>query len=75
MILPTKHLPVERTLLAVGAKALECLATPRSVTSLWEEVGNPRGDLTFQRFALALTFLRILGLIEFEGDLLQRAHS
>lgn len=75
MILPTKHLEVDRSLLAVGANLLESLRSPRTVTSLWEELRKSGQNLGFERFALALAFLYAIGSIEFLEDRLKRTRS
>ena len=72
MILPTKHLEVDRSLLAVGANLLESLRSPRTVTSLWEELRRCGQNINFERFALALAFLYAIGSIEFQEDRLKR---
>ncbi|MFM6077151.1 MAG: ABC-three component system middle component 6, partial [Dolichospermum sp.] len=38
MILPTKHISTNHSLLGVGAKILEQLYQPKTVSSLWSAV-------------------------------------
>ena len=38
MILPTKHLELDKSLLAIGGLILAALSRPRTVTSTWEDV-------------------------------------
>jgi hypothetical protein len=72
MILPTKHLPVERSLIAIGADIVHLLDEPMSVTSLWlnyqnlNKVRNMR--LTFDWFTLALAMLYSIDAIELKGN-------
>ena len=75
MILPTKHLEVDRSLLAVGGTVLESLRSPRTVTGLWEEMKKTGHGLSFERFALALAFLYAIGSIEFQEDRLKKIRS
>jgi hypothetical protein len=75
MILPTKHLPVEASLLGVGAKILAALEQPRSVNDLWEMLRVVEGIGSFDRFCSALTFLYTLGLVDRTRDQLVRVSS
>jgi hypothetical protein len=72
MILPDKHLPTERSLIALGAVVLEQLRQPRSVSALWESVRQSPGIGTFHQFTLAVTFLFTIGAVIFVDDLLCR---
>ena len=68
MILPTKHIAIEASLLAIGARALAQLSQPLTVTALWERLRDEDGVVTFDRFCLALTFLHALNLVEDAHD-------
>ena len=79
MILPSKHLPQDRALLTVGARILQHLSQPKTVSALWEEV--PRQDnktlkgtppLRYDGFVLALDLLFVIGAIELHEGLLSR---
>src|SRR4051794_9096621 len=63
MILPDKHIGVERSLLGIGALIAQHLDRPRSVTSLWIAVRQQSNSLTFDQFSLALSVLYMIGLI------------
>lgn len=75
MILPTKHIPAENSLLGVGALLLKYLERPRTVTALWEQAKQAPNVGTFERFTLALDFLYTIGSIEFDKGLLKRVQS
>lgn len=72
MILPTKYIPQNETMLNVGAIILEKLTYETSLSNLWEicktfpHVGN------YQRYILALDMLYMLGLINFKGNKITR---
>jgi hypothetical protein len=74
LLLPTKGLSQDRALLTVGSLVLSALTTPTSVTGLWERFrrlqlahgANPR--ISFDWFALALSLLFMLGLVERSTD-------
>ncbi len=71
MILPTKHLPTERSLIGIGADIVRLLDEPKSVSTLWlefqevNELKNRR--LTFDWFTLAIAMLYALGTIQQHG--------
>lgn len=72
MILPTKHLPLERTLLAGGAQLLALLLSPSTVSELWDRA---RGDTAFPSFdhlVLALDVLFALGMVGLHDGRLHR---
>lgn len=81
MILPSKHLHPDRALLTVGARILERLESPRTVSSLWEElrpVNNRPGQhappptLTYDWFVLALDLLYTVGAVDLKRGLVSR---
>jgi hypothetical protein len=68
MILPTKHMPFERSLLGVSADILRLTAEPVTVSRLWEEFNQLRGDadtrrIPFDWFILSLDLLYALGAV------------
>ena len=66
MILPTKHIRPERALLTIGAEVLGCLREPMTVSRVWDELRNRRGEtsepsaITYDWFILALDLLFIV---------------
>jgi len=74
MILPTKHITVENSLLGVGALLLEKLSRPLSISTLWKRVREFSEIATFERFTLALDLLCMIGAIEFDKNKLRRVH-
>ncbi len=75
MIHPTKHIPVDQTLLGAGALIFPHLSQPRTVTSLWEAVRGTPSVATFERFALALTMLYTLRAVRLQDGLVVRDAS
>lgn len=75
MILPTKHIETKRSILAIGAKILEYLDKPISVSSLWEQMRCLPATGSFERYCLSLDFLYALGTIEFHDGILRRAQQ
>lgn len=67
MILPTKHITPQNSLLGISAVILTKILTPQTVTSLWEKTRKIPEINSFERFSLALSFLYTVGLIEFDN--------
>jgi hypothetical protein len=63
MILPTKHLPLDRSTVGVGAMLLKNLRQPRTVSELWELV-TPGSISTFDQFVAGLDLLYLLGAVD-----------
>lgn len=73
MILPNKHLPLNRSLLAIGGQILQIVSDrPRSVSTTWEQLRSRNTRTSFEQFTLAASFLFAIGALEFEGDSLRR---
>lgn len=72
MIMPTKFIPLQNTLLALGAIVLKNLGRPRSVSSLWEKMRNVPNIGNFERFTLILSLLYAMDLVILEKGLLRR---
>lgn len=70
MILPSKHVRVEQSLIGLGAVILARLERTRTVSSLWDAVRDD--DVSFDRFSLCLSFLFGVGAVEFDGPLLRK---
>lgn len=77
MILPTKFLPAERSLISVGGEILSVLRDgPRSVSELWERFRSDRKrkyPLTYDWFVLALTLLYAIDSVELVKGLIRLA--
>jgi hypothetical protein len=72
MILPSKHVSQDRSLLGIGALLLEGLDRPQTVTSLWERVREEGAVGTFERFVLGLDMLYIIGALSLKNGLIER---
>lgn len=75
MILPSKFLPADRSLVFIGGEALVAIKDgPRSVSEVWEGVRARRKaagkTLAFDWFTLALTYLFATGMVELRDGLL-----
>ena len=72
MILPTKHIPLDKSLLGAGAAVLPELKTPMTVTGVWERVKEFPEVGSYGRFLLILDFLYAIGAIELADGLIAR---
>lgn len=80
LILPVKELPFERALLVVGARILEALCHPVTVSELWDHLcergragsGTP---VSYATFVLGLDLLYIFGVVDLRGGVLVRTGS
>jgi len=72
MILPTKHIPQNEALIGVGATLLANLASPMTVSSLWERLRAEPNVGTFERFVLASNLLYLMGAIDIKDGLITR---
>lgn len=78
MILPTKHIRPDRSLLAVGGEALEALREPMTVSRLWDQIRSRRSDrvdaapIGYDWFILSLDLLFIVGAVDFDRGLVSK---
>ncbi len=78
MILPTKHLRSDRSLLALGSEILSIIDEPKTVSRVWEEFSlsrrrdSGRAPVSYEWFVLSLDLLFMLGTITFNSGRLLR---
>ncbi len=72
MILPTKYIREEESLMGLGCVILEKITFYSDLSTLWESVKNDKNFGTFERFILTLDLLFIMGLIEFDNNKIKR---
>lgn len=81
MILPTKHVRPDRSLIGVGGEVLKFLDEPTTVSNLWDEIRARRSaqssnaPISYNWFVLSLDFLFAIGAIEVRRGLLQRVQA
>jgi hypothetical protein len=75
MILPTKHISTEDSLLGIGAVILGHMSEKETVTHLWESVRSEQNVATFERFILALDLLYMIDAISIEDGLLRKRRT
>jgi hypothetical protein len=73
MILPTKHLSTEKSLLWIGAEILDMLNEPKTVSRLWNDFRLSRNNnqstpkVTYEWFILALDLLYTTDAIQYSN--------
>ena len=72
MILPTKHVSLDKSLLGAGAVVLPLLVEPMTTTGVWEQVKNAPEIGGYGRFILTLDFLYAIGAIDMVNGLIVR---
>jgi hypothetical protein len=81
MILPSKHLASDRALLTLGARVLQALSEPRTVSALWDtirqrrDIGRGHGPISYEWFVLSLDLLHTVQAIELENGLVRKSGS
>jgi hypothetical protein len=72
VILPSKKLPPENSLIFIGGSVLDLLTESKTVSRLWEDFKQNRikllsaesCDVSFDWFVLALDFLHLIGSVK-----------
>lgn len=81
MILPTKRLTHDRSLLGIGAEILTLLDEPKTVSRLWDEFKKRRvhknfaSSVIYDWFVLALDVLYMLNATRLDKGVLRRTNS
>ncbi|WP_338110982.1 ABC-three component system middle component 6 [Rhizobium cauense] len=74
MILPTKFLPAERSLIVIGGEIISLLRNgPRSVSELWERIRSDKArkyPVGYDWFTLALTLLYMIDAVDWRSGLI-----
>jgi hypothetical protein len=63
MILPTKHLTLDKSAIGSAAIVLRGFSDGYTVSELWERVSS-EGMSTFDQFVMGLTLLYALGVVD-----------
>ena len=71
-LLPSKHVPTDRSIIGLGALLLESLETGSTINGLWERVKPYSRIGSFSNFILTLDYLYAIGAIEYDNGFLSR---
>ena len=77
MILPTKRITENRSLLGIGSDILLLLSEPKTVSRIWVEFQKQRHNaalsiITYDWFVMALDLLFMLDVVILENGILRR---
>jgi len=72
MILPTKYVSLDKSLLGAGAVVLPLLDDPVTTTGIWDQVKNAPEIGSYGRFVLTLDFLYAIDAIDIVDGLILR---
>ncbi|MDU0307588.1 ABC-three component system middle component 6 [Rhizobium leguminosarum] len=80
MLLPTKHIKTENSLVGVGAEVLAELTRPKTVSTLFYDIQLRRREngvttIHFDWFLLAVDFLYSVGALRFEAGTLRKLNQ
>lgn len=75
MILPTKHISVDQSMIGSGATILKSLKDPKTLSALWRSCKSHTNVRSYQRFVLTLDFLYCVGAIEMKEGFVRRIES
>jgi hypothetical protein len=82
VLLPSKAIPTDQALLAVGAQILVQLERPGSVSAVWDRllewrsVRGMKSALPFWWFSLALDVLYAIGVVDQrDGELMRKSRA
>jgi len=70
MILPSKHVSEEQSLVGVGAVLIPFLDRPQTVSGLWDKVMDNSSVGNYERYILALDLLNITGVLSLVDGLI-----
>ena len=79
MILPTKHLRADRSLLALGGEIIAITNEPKTVSRVWQEFSQSRNrssgsaPVSYDWFVLALDLLFIVGALSLSAGRIVRS--
>lgn len=73
MILPTKHIAIDQSLIGLGAYILTKLDHPMTISTLWQEVRHHEPIGSYDKFIITVDLLYAVGAISFDSNLIKRA--
>ena len=73
MILPNKHIYLEQSLIATGAKILPYISiNGNNVSELWQAIKEQKEIKSFEQYTLGLSFLFMVGIITFNENMIRK---
>ncbi len=75
MILPTKNIKLENSILYLSGLLLNQIHETDTVSSLWERFKLSSCNSSFNRFTIMLSFLYMIGAVKMEDGILRKVKS
>lgn len=75
MILPTKSIKMQYSLLNCGAIILDKLGNSDTVSAIWDKVSTEDALINYDKFVITMDFLYMLGAIDYNGSLIVRCQN
>ncbi len=75
MILPTKNIKIQYSLINCGAIILSNIDGDSTISSIWEKAKNEETLMNYEKFILALDFLYMINAIEYKNGLVVRCEK
>jgi hypothetical protein len=78
VILPSKRLRIDLSILGSGGEILQHLNEPKQVSRVWDEIKKMEiekstdSKITYDWFILSLDFLFLLGIIEIDDGIIKK---
>ena len=72
MLMPTKHVTERNSILGAAGVVLSVITGLVTINELWRRTSGSQEIGTFDRLILALDFLFMIGVIEFQSGLIGR---
>lgn len=75
MILPTKSIKMQYSLLSCGAIILDKLDDSDTVSAIWEKVSTEDALINYDKFVITMDFLYMVGAIDYTNGLIVRCQN
>ena len=72
LLLPDKHMPVDRSLIGLGSLLLRHLESPATLSNLWDRVREKPEVRGYREFVLTLAYLHAIGAVGLNQGFLVR---
>ena len=73
MLLPNKHINLEQSLIATGAKILPYISiNGNNVSELWQAIKEQKEIKSFEQYTIGLSFLFMVGIITFNENMIRK---
>lgn len=75
MILPSKVVDIDKSLIGIGSVIIQLLKNPLTVSRLWEATKKRMEINSFEYFILTLDFLYVIGAVSLKNGRIYRGRD